>query len=141
MATNKQGIIGALVAVAVIGIVAIGYFSLNKAPAIPEDAAGAVGAADRYQSEQIAAEDVQIEQVELQAFLQTDEFDRLVNDPETRKLLASDAMQQAMSDASFSAALNDASFRDALADANFRQAMADANFQAEVLKTDLARDE
>jgi len=139
MAESKKGIIGAFVAVAVIGIVAIGYFSLNQAPAIPEDAAGAVGAADRYRAEQITAEDVQIEQVELQAFLQTDEFDQLVNDPETRKLLASEAMQRAMSDASFNAAMKNSRFHAAMNDANFLAAMQDANFQAAMQDANLRR--
>ena len=56
MASSNKGIIGAFLAVAVIGIIAIGYFSLQKAPTPAEDAVGAVGAADRYRTEQITAE-------------------------------------------------------------------------------------
>ena len=55
MATKKTGIIVGIVAVAVIGIVAIFY--TQRQPAAT-DATGAIGAAERYRAEQITDEDV-----------------------------------------------------------------------------------
>ncbi len=55
MATKKTGIIVGIVAVAVIGIVAIFY--TQRQPATT-DATGAIGAAERYRAEQISDEDV-----------------------------------------------------------------------------------
>ncbi|MBW2668110.1 MAG: hypothetical protein JRE13_17605, partial [Deltaproteobacteria bacterium] len=132
MASNNKGIIGAFLAVAVVGIVAIGYFSMHQAPALDKDAVGAVGAADRYRAEQITAEDVQIEQVELQAFLQTDEFDRLVNDPETRKLLSSEAVHQVMANEAFRSSFDNAAFQQALGNDAFRAAMGHDAFRAAI---------
>ena len=79
MATKKTGVLVGIAAIAVIGVAAVLYFS--QWPPSGEDATGAIGAAERHRAEQIAAEDVKIEQADLQAFLQTDEFDQLVNDP------------------------------------------------------------
>jgi len=55
MATRKTGIIVGIVAVAVIGIVAIFYTQRQPAE---RDATGAIGAAERYRAEQITDEDV-----------------------------------------------------------------------------------
>ncbi len=84
---NKNGIIAGIAAVAVIGAGAIIYISQQSPPVLGEDATGAISAADRYHAEQITAEDVQIEQVELQEFLQTDVFDQIVNDPAAARRL------------------------------------------------------
>ncbi len=61
---NKRGIVVALVAVAVLGIAAIAFYSRTRSPAPAELAVGAIGAADRYRSEQIAKEDVILDVLE-----------------------------------------------------------------------------
>ena len=139
MATKKTGVLVGIAAIAVIGVAAVLYFS--QWPPSGEDATGAIGAAERYRAEQISNEDVKIEQVDLQAFLQTDEFDRLINDPEIRKALTSDAMQQMMAnDAARNAFANDAvrnafandAVRSSLAQAAVRDALADGALAREM---------
>ena len=57
MASKRSGVVIGIVAVAVIGVVAITFYS-TRGPVADEDAAGAIGAAERYRAEQISDEDV-----------------------------------------------------------------------------------
>src|SRR5262249_54126878 len=77
---------GVAVVVAVIGLVL--YLGVSKSPK-HEDVAGTVGAAQRYRAGQLTAADVQLENMDLQRFMQTDVFHRLVTDPAARKALSS----------------------------------------------------
>ena len=120
MTSKKSGVLVGIAAIAVIGVAAVLYFS--QWPPSGEDATGAIGAAERYRSEQISSEDVKIEQVDLQAFLQTDEFDHLINDPEARKVLTSDAMREAMGNEALRRALDNEGVRRALDNEAVRQA-------------------
>jgi len=56
MTTKKNGVLVSIAAIAVIGVAAVLYFS--QWPPAEEDAAGAIGAAERYRAEQITDEDV-----------------------------------------------------------------------------------
>ena len=58
MGSRKSGIWVGLLAVAVIGIAAIVFYSSRTGPVLEEEATGAIGAAERHRVEQISDEDV-----------------------------------------------------------------------------------
>ena len=68
-------------------------------PPQPKDAAGTIGAAQRYHEPQITGADVKVSQDELTTWLQSDTFDRIVKDPEARRLFANEAVQRVLADA------------------------------------------
>jgi anti-sigma factor RsiW len=77
---------------------------------------GTIGAAKRYQAPQIDSSDVVVADAEAQAFMQSDAFDALIKDEDTRKLLG---------DAEFRSRLASAELRKSLTDPGIRQALAD----------------
>ena len=74
-------------------------------PPVEKGTEATIGAAQRYQSQQIAAADVKVENPELQAFLQSDLFRQLVADKAAQRVLKSKDFQRAISDVSVRAAL------------------------------------
>jgi len=60
-------------------------------PPQPADAAGTVGAAQRYSSTQITKDDVKVAPDALTTWLQSDTFDRIVRDPKAREIFTSAA--------------------------------------------------
>ncbi len=68
-------------------------------PPQPKDAAGTIGAAQRYHEPQITGADVKVSQDELTTWIQSDTFDRIVKDPEARRLFANEAVQRVLADA------------------------------------------
>jgi hypothetical protein len=91
-------------------------------PPTNEEAYGTIGAAERYRSEQIKAEDVKLDNPEVQAFLQSETFDRLARDPAAREALTNEALMQAVNNDAFRIAFSQAGKLDA------------AKFQAEMAK-------
>lgn len=69
-----------------------------------DGAEGTVGAAKRYQAEQLKPTDVQVDD-SAQAFLQTDTFDHLMKDADAREILSSPSFRVALANADFSRAL------------------------------------
>jgi hypothetical protein len=74
-------------------------------PPANEEAYGTIGAADRYRSEQITSADVKLDNPEIQAFLQSETFDRIVRDPAARAALTNEALQQAIAQDHFADAM------------------------------------
>jgi hypothetical protein len=68
-------------------------------PPQPKDAAGTIGAAQRYHEPQISGADVQVSQDELSKWIQSDTFDRIVKDPQARKLFTDGLAAQVLADA------------------------------------------
>jgi hypothetical protein len=95
MSTSKKVLLG----IAAVAVVAIAYFAIKGTPPVGPGAEATVGAAKKYQSEQISGQDVVLQDTEVQQLLQSDAFRRAIADKETRALLASEAFQKAMSDA------------------------------------------
>ncbi len=112
------------------------YFSGVIPP--KEDVTGAIGAAKKYQSEQITAEDVKLDENEVQEWMQSDEFDRLVNDPETKKIIKSKEFQQGLANDALLSAIRRVGLRSALQDAAFSQNLSRA-FQDEGFSQSLSR--
>jgi hypothetical protein len=95
------------VGVGVVAAAALVVFFQNYPPQ-SKDAAGAIGAAQRYHSTQITGVDVKVSQDELTTWIQSDTFDRIVRDPQARKLFADAAVISMFNDAAhkFDAARN-----------------------------------
>ena len=85
--TRKWVFIG----VGVIAAAALVVFFQNYPPQ-PKDAAATIGAAQRYHSTQITGADVKVSQDELTTWIQSDTFDRIVKDPQARKLFTDAAV-------------------------------------------------
>jgi hypothetical protein len=73
-------------------------------PPMGDGTEGTVGAAKRYQAPQMAPSDVAVAPDEAQAFLQSDTFDRLIKDEDTRQMLANPSFRGALASAEFRSA-------------------------------------
>jgi len=73
-----------LLGIAAAAVIAIGYFALSGFPPVGPGAEGTVGAAKRYQSEQMASKDVVLQDTGVQQLLQSDTLRKLIADKETR---------------------------------------------------------
>jgi hypothetical protein len=130
MATSRKVLLG----IAAAAVIAVGYCAVNGFPPVGPGAEGTVGAAKRYQSEQMAGKDVAVQDDGVQALLQSDAFRRVVADKQTRAILASKEFQKAVSDASVQAVIErlatDRAFADSLkaaaSDATVQKLLADA---------------
>ena len=63
-------------------------------PPSQKDAEGTIGGAQRYHSTQITGTDVKVDETELTTWIQSDTFDRIVKDPQARKLFTDAAVMQ-----------------------------------------------
>ena len=83
---GKVFVIGGAIVIALAAIVIVsGNF---WPPKHNEDVAGTIGVAQRYRTEQVKTGDVELQGLDIQKFLQTDTFHRLISDPATAKALA-----------------------------------------------------
>ena len=112
-----------LLGIAAVAVLAIGYFAVTGFPPTGPGSEGTVGAAKRYQSEQISGKDVVLQNPELQSFMQTDVFHALISDKRALKVLGSETFRDALASQSFRDALANQSFRDALASQAHRPAV------------------
>ena len=96
---------------------------------------GTIGAAQRYQSQQIADKDVKVTDAELQKFMQSDAFHALISDKAARQALANKEFQKALANDAIRQALASDALRQALASDALRQALA-----SDVLRQAVAND-
>ena len=80
-------------------------FAVTGYPPVGRGAEGTIGAAKRYRAEQIKSDDVKTQDPELQAFLQTDTFHKLIADKTARDAMKSKEFRQAVADPAVRAAL------------------------------------
>jgi hypothetical protein len=113
-------VLAGLAAIAAVGLAAV-YFGGVPSTSNTE---GTIGAAQRYQAEQIKKSDVKVGDADLQAFLQSDIFDKLAHDKQAVAALASPAVQQALASPALRDALGSPALRDALASPAVQQALA-----------------
>jgi hypothetical protein len=85
-----------LLGIAAVAVLAIGYFAVTGFPPTGPGSDATVGAAKKYQSEQIAQKDVTLSNPEIQRVLQSDAFHKLVTNPQTRAILTSKEFQKAI---------------------------------------------
>jgi hypothetical protein len=112
---NKKILFG-LAAAAAMVLAVIAY---NSYPRPIEGTEATIGAAQRAQTPQIAAQDVKLGDTSTQNILQTETFDAIMKDETLRTMLQ---------DAEFRANLTNAGLRTALADENIRAGLRDPNF-------------
>lgn len=120
-----------------IGLVAIGYFVIRGVPPVEQGTGATIGAAKRYQAPQISEGDVQVTDADVQQFLQSDTFDRLIKDDAVRKVLASPANRAALAEAGARGALAAADVRKALAESSVRAGMEDASVRKALSRADV----
>ena len=111
MAKKALWIVAATAALALIAMRLLGY------PPVEKGTEATIGAAQRYQAQQISSSDVKTEDAQLQAFLQSDLFRQLATDK---------VAQQALKNKDFQKALQDQAVRAALASPDARYALLEA---------------
>lgn len=126
---NRKWIVGIAATVAA----ALGIYVAAGGSIPPRGAEGTIGAAKRYQGQQIAKADVQLGDQALQAFLQTATFDKLRRDPALRqsfvKVVSSPAFAKLTNDAAFAQLANSDAFLALVTDAELRQLAVDADLK------------
>jgi len=131
MAKKVLWIVAAAAAIALVALRLAGY------PPVDKGTEATIGAAQRYQAPQISNADVKTEDADLQAFLQSDLFQQLTNDPQAQQALRNEDFRKALADANVRAALASSDVRAAIADlsrsataAQRKEAAADAKISA-----------
>jgi hypothetical protein len=126
---NKKWIVGIAATVAA----ALGIYVAAGGSIPPRGTEGTIGAAKRYQGQQISASDVQLGDQALQSFLQSTTFDKLRRDPALRKsfikVVSSPAFAKVAGDASFASLTNNAAFLALATDAELRLLAVDAELR------------
>lgn len=118
----------AMIGVAAAAAVAFVFFSLSGWPPA-DNSQGAIGAAKRYNAEQITEADVALGDTSAQEFVQSETFAKIVSDPNAVKLLSDASFRQRLADVSVMLR-NDAALKQYLvADAQFARVMARADMQ------------
>jgi hypothetical protein len=92
--------VAAAAAVALVVMRVLGY------PPVQDGTEATIGAAQRYQAPQISSADVKLQDAQLQAFLQSDQFRQLASDKAAQDALKNKDFQRALSDASVRAVLS-----------------------------------
>ncbi|MGB6641994.1 MAG: hypothetical protein WBG67_14565, partial [Thermoanaerobaculia bacterium] len=115
---SKLALIAAVLALAVGLIVFLGPDRVAD-----DDAAGAIGAADRYREEQMTDEDVQLDNAEAQSWLQTETYDQVMTNPELLAIVTDEGLQAALGNDALRDALGNDALRDALGSDAFRDAL------------------
>ncbi len=100
---------------------------------------GTIGAAQRYNAEQIKKSDVTVENPALAAFLQSDVFEKLSRDKMAVAALASPDVQAALGNAQISAALADSTLAQALASPTVQAALANPALAQALASPDLQK--
>ena len=141
--SNKKWILGAAAGVAVV----VAFLAMRN-PNQGTNAQGTIGAANRYQSEQISGKDVALDNQQVANFIQSDTFRKLAANPAFReaaksdafgRVVASDALRDASAKYDLAKVLDNAHVADLLRTDVFAKAMTDARIAEGVRKADLAR--
>jgi len=122
MTVTKKAMWGLAAAAAVILVV---FVARGGFPTV-DRTEGAIGAAKKYQAPQIAANDVTTGDASVQEFLQSDEFDRLLKDPEALSLFRNATMRDALSQRGFADAIRQTDVRREMQSGMFHQIFSDA---------------
>ena len=140
---NKKWILGGAAVLAV----AVAFIAL-RAQNPGTNAQGTIGAASRYQSEQMSGKDVSLDNTQVAAFLQSDAFRKLSKEPSFReaaksdifaRVVANDNLRDASAKYDFARIFENAHVADLLRSDVFAKAMTDARIAEGVRKADLAR--
>ena len=126
---NKKWIVGIAATVAA----ALGIYVAAGGSIPPRGAEGTIGAAKRYQGQQISASDVQLGDPALQTFLQSATFDKLRRNPALRKsfvkVVSSPAFAKVTHDANFATLASSDAFLALVTDADLKLLAVDADLK------------
>jgi hypothetical protein len=112
--------------------ITLAVLSIKGFPTVGHGTEGTIGAAKKFDGQQLANKDVVLGDAAAQEFLQSAEFDRLVKDPDARSLLGAAALQPYLRDARFLTAVQDANVRDAMTDSAVASIFASNEARAEL---------
>jgi hypothetical protein len=112
--------------------ITLAVLSIKGFPTVGRGTEGTIGAAKKFDGQQLASKDVVLGDAAAQEFLQSAEFDRLVKDPDARSLLGAAALQPYLRDARFLTAVQDANVRDAMTDSAVASIFASNEARAEL---------
>src|SRR5690242_14512821 len=111
--TMAKKVLWTLAAAAAVALV---IMKISGYPPVQSGTEATIGAAQRYQAQQISDADVKTDDAQLQAFMQSDLFHKLTTDKAARQAVQNKDFQKAMADASVRAALARPEIRHALAE-------------------------
>ena len=112
--------------------ITLAVLSIKGFPTVGHGTEGTIGAAKKFDGQQLASKDVVLGDAAAQEFLQSAEFDRLVKDPNARSLLGAAALQPYLRDARFLTAVQDANVRDVMTDSAVASIFASNEARAEL---------
>jgi len=112
--------------------ITLAVLSIKGFPTVGRGTEGTIGAAKKFDGQQLASKDVVLGDAAAQEFLQSAEFDRLVKDPNARSLLGAAALQPYLRDARFLTAVQDANVRDVMTDSAVASIFASNEARAEL---------
>jgi len=126
MTVTKKAMWGLAAAAAVILVV---FVARGGFPTV-DRTEGAIGAAKKYQAPQIAANDVKTGDASVQEFLQSDEFDRLLKDPEALSLFRDATVRDALAERGFADAIKNDRVRSEMQSGTLHQIFGDPQARA-----------
>ena len=85
-----------------------------------------IGAAQKYQTPQLAAGDVKVGDASVQEFLQSEAFDRLIKDPQARSILTDSRIHAQLTNKDFTNSIANAQTRQQLSSDNLHQFFGDS---------------
>ena len=113
---NKKAVI--IVSVAAVAVI-VGFVALRGTWPPGSGTEGAIGAANRYSSPQIADTDVKIQDADLQAFIQSDLFHKLATNTEFRNMVKEQSFRDVAANASYQAIVENKDQAQSLANKEF----------------------
>jgi hypothetical protein len=132
---NKKILFGLAAAAAIV----LAVITYNSNPPATEGTEATIGAAQRAQSPQIAAQDVKLGDTSTQDVLQTETFDAIMKDENVRTALQDPELRARLQDAGLRNALQDEGIRNALADPELARKLQDPNLARALNDPELAK--
>jgi hypothetical protein len=124
-----------------VGLVLVGavvFLVLRNYPPVTNGTEGTIGAANRYQTEQIKPSDVQLGDASINEVLQSGMFHKMMTNEDFRKLVMSDGFRNAAADDGFSRMVADAGARNVLNSGDVQRAAAPEADLGKLLASDAA---
>ena len=127
MDANKRNLV--LIGGVAVAVAAAVYITVDF-PVGVEAASGAIVQAERYRGEALTADDIQTGDQAVVQLMQTDEFHKLINDPEFTALAASADYQAMHANPDFQALMANAAYRALQANADFQALHGNPDYRA-----------
>lgn len=126
--TSRKAMWGLAAAAAVV----LGIFIVKGFPVVEQGTDATIGAAKRYQAEQLSDKDVVVGDTQVQEFLQSETFDRLIKDDSARQLLSNRSVRAALSNPELAQLLTDNAVRVTLTNVDVHAAFSNDAMRAQL---------